>query len=344
MNTVRQTRRRFFQYLAAAPAGLWALAKSKDTTAAGPENLWSQRIHSSAPSKANVVIAKQASAGQSTAKIKTAEVVRLLNDSAAAFAGKPDAQSTWRSLFVPDDVVGIKVNSLAGDGLASHPVLVAAIVDGLASAGISRERIIVWDRQEHELEAAGFSMDSVNGARVLATDSRGIGYEEDIEFSGEIGSCFSRLLSRVCTAMINVPVLKDHDLSGVSLGMKNFYGAIHNPNKYHDNNCDPYIADLNAHPFITKKLRLVICDGLKGQYHGGPAYRPQWTWPAATLIVGNDPVAVDRIGLEIIERKRHEVGMPPLKEVGRAPSYIRTATERGLGVGNLKNISKETIS
>ena len=344
MNTARQTRRRFFQYLAAAPAGLWALAKSKDTTAAGLEKLGPQRIHSPAPSKAKIVIAKQASAGQSTAKIRNAEVIRLLNDSVAAFAGKPDAQSVWRSLFVPDDVIGIKVNSLAGDGLASHPVLVAAIVDGLASAGISRERIIVWDRQEHELEAAGFSRDSANGARVLATDSRGIGYEQDIEFSGEIGSCFSRLLSRVCTAIINVPVLKDHDLSGVSLGMKNFYGAIHNPNKYHDNNCDPYIADLNAHPFIAKKLRLVICDGLKGQYHGGPAYRSQWTWPAATLIVGNDPVAVDRIGLEIIERKRHEVGMPPLKEVGREPSYIRTASERGLGVSDLKNISRETIS
>jgi uncharacterized protein (DUF362 family) len=290
------------------------------------------------------VIAKRASAGESEAKIKSAEVIRLLNDSVAAFAGKPDAQSAWRSLFMPGDVVGIKVNSLAGAGLASHPALVAAIVDGLASAGISMDRIIVWDRQEHELEAAGFSRDSVNGAKVLATDSRGIGYEEGLEFSGEIGSCFSRILSRVCTAIINVPVLKDHDLSGVSLGMKNFYGAIHNPNKYHDNNCDPYIADLNTHPFITKKLRLVVCDGLKGQYHGGPAFRPQWTWPAATLIVGNDPVAVDRIGLELIERKRHEVGMPPLKEAGREPNYIRTASERGLGIGDLKNISRKTIS
>jgi len=344
MNTARQTRRRFLHYLAAAPAGLWTFAKSKDALAAGPEKSGPKRIHSSSPSKAKVVIAKRTSASESEVAIKNAEVIRLLNDSVAAFAGKPDAQSAWRSLFMPGDVVGIKVNSLAGDGLASHPVLVGAIADGLAGAGISRDRIIVWDRQEHELEAAGFSRDSVNGARVLATDSRGIGYEQGIEFSGDIGSCFSRILSRVCTAIINVPVLKDHDLSGVSLGMKNFYGAIHNPNKYHDNNCDPYIADLNAHPFIAKKLRLVVCDGLKGQYHGGPAFRPQWTWPAGTLIVGNDPVAVDRIGLELIERKRRKAGMPPLKEVGREPSYIRTASERGLGVGNLKNISKETIS
>jgi uncharacterized protein (DUF362 family) len=236
------------------------------------------------------------------------------------------------------------VNCLAGYGLSSHPELVAAIVDGLVSAGISREKIIVWDRAERELAAAGFKSASVNGARVVATDSRGVGYERDIEFSGEIGSCFSRILSQMCTAIINVPVLKDHDLSGVSLGMKNFYGAIHNPNKYHDNNCNPYIADLCAHPLVAKKLRLTICDGLKGQYHGGPAFRPQWSWPAATLVVGTDPVAADRIGWDIIKQKRQEMGMSPLKEGGRAPDYIETASRRGLGVSQIEKISRINVS
>jgi uncharacterized protein (DUF362 family) len=141
-----------------------------------------------------------------------------------------------------------------------------------------------------------------------------------------------------------VPVLKDHDLSGVSLGMKNFYGAIHNPNKYHDYNCDPYIADLNAHPLIAEKLRIVICDGLKGQYHGGPASRPQWAWPAGVLLVGGDPVAVDRVGLELIERKRKEAGMDSLKDAGREAKYIFTAAERGLGIGDMEKIERVDIS
>lgn len=273
-----------------------------------------------------------------------AQIAGLLNDSIVAATGKADAPAAWRSLFGPRDIVGIKVNCLAGRGLSSHPELVRVIVDGLVSAGIPEDSIVIWDRTERELAAAGFDLAGINGAKVLATDSPGIGYERGIEFSGEIGSCFSKILSRMCTAIINVPVLKDHDLSGVSLGMKNFYGAIHNPNKYHDNNCNPYIADLCAHPLIAKKLRLVICDGLKGQYHGGPAPRPQWSWPAATLILGTDPVAVDRIGLETIERKRREVGMPPLKDVGREPGYIETASERGLGVSDLGKISRVAIS
>lgn len=344
MKVLKQTRRRFLQYLTTVPAGMWALARGGSATAEPLENPAPAPALTTSPPEATVAVATNAAAVGRGDTVNGAEVARLLNAAVAAATGKADANSAWRSLFAPDDVVGIKVNCLAGRGLSTHPELVAAIVDALAEAGLSKNRIVVWDRLERELRAAGFVQSSVNGASVLATDSRGIGYENDIEFSGEVGSCFSKIISRMCTAIINVPVLKDHDLAGVSLGMKNFYGAIHNPNKYHDNNCDPYVADLCAHRFVAKKLRLVVCDALKGQYHGGPAPRSQWSWPAAAVLAGRDPVAVDRIGLEMIERKRKEGGMPPLKEVGREPKHIGTASRRGLGVGDIGRITKVAVS
>jgi len=334
-----QSRRRFLRALAAAPAALWATAKGRDARAAVADK-YARAVTKTASEARVAVAAAPADAGP----LKASEVARLLNDAVAEAGGKTDPRRVWAGLFGPGDVVGIKVNCLAGRGLSSHPKLVAAIVEALAGAGVVKKDIIVWDRAERELAAAGFTPSSVAGARVLATDSSGVGYEREIEFSGEVGSCFSRLLSRMCTAIINVPVMKDHDLSGVSLGMKNFYGAIHNPNKYHDNNCDPYIADLNAHPHIAGKLRLVVCDGLVGQYHGGPASRPQWAWPAATLVVGTDPVAVDRIGLDLIERKRKEMGMPSLKESGREAKHIKTASDRGLGVGDIAKITRVSVS
>jgi uncharacterized protein (DUF362 family) len=149
---------------------------------------------------------------------------------------------------------------------------------------------------------------------------------------GSIGSCFSKIASSLCTAIVNVPVLKDHDLAGVSIGMKNFFGIIHNPNKYHDSNCNPYVADLNSHPFIKDKLRLIVCDALKAQYHGGPAFKPQWTWDFRGMLIGTDPVALDRVGAQIIEKKRKEVNMSSLKDAGREPKYIQTAARLGLGV------------
>lgn len=344
MNAVKHSRRQFLRKLAVVPIGLLGVAGDTEMASAVLPGATAAMIPVLPSTKAKVVVATRDAAADRGEKLNKAEVTQLLNDAVVAATGRAEARDAWRDLFSPDDTVGIKVNCLAGHGLSSHPELVESIAHGLESAGVSSNNIIVWDRTGHELTAAGFKSGSVNGARVLATDSRGIGYESKIELSGEVGSCFSKILSRMCTAIINVPVLKDHDLSGVSLGMKNFYGAIHNPNKYHDNNCNPYIADLCAHPLIAKKLRLVVCDGLKGQYHGGPAFRPQWSWPAATLVVGTDPVAVDRIGAEIIEGERQKMGMKPLKDIGRGADYIGTAERRGLGIGTIENISRIIVS
>jgi hypothetical protein len=45
-----------------------------------------------------------------------------------------------------------------------------------------------------------------------------------------------------------------------AIALKNMYGVIHNPNKYHPNGCNPYIADLNMLPEIRTRMRLTICD------------------------------------------------------------------------------------
>ena len=253
MKMLKPTRRRFLRFLTAAPAGLWAFARGQTLVRAGSDGPRISPAFSPHPPDPRIVIAKRPDVGEKNGLVPVAGVARVLSDSITAATGKADPSSAWRSLFKPDDIVSIKVNCLAGRGLSSHPELVGAIVDGLASAGVSRDRVVIWDRSLRELVAAGFPRTGINGARVLATDLPQVGYERDIEFSGEVGSCFSRLLTRSCTAIINVPVLKDHDLSGVSIGMKNFYGAIHNPNKYHENLCDPFQADLYSLDVIGGK-------------------------------------------------------------------------------------------
>ncbi len=264
-------------------------------------------------------------------------VVRVIHRGMMALTGKKSASLAWASLFGPKDVVGIKVNCLSGKRMSTHPQLVNAIVQGLKLADVPDERIIIWDRTNRDLTMAGFGINvRRRGVKCLGTDV--VGYEEEPEIRGSIGSCFSRILSTYCTALINVPVLKDHDLAGVTLSLKNFYGAIHNPNKYHDNNCDPYIADLNTHPFIEGKLRLILCDGIEAQYNGGPGYKPRWRWNFSGLIMSLDPVAADSVGAKIIEKKRNEMGFPSLREAGRPPKYITTAARKGLGEGDLSKI------
>ncbi|MHC4308256.1 MAG: DUF362 domain-containing protein [Planctomycetota bacterium] len=229
---------------------------------------------------------------------------------------------------------GIKLNCLAGKRFSPHTEIVEAIINGIKSAGVRESNIIIFERFNRELENAGFNIRRRgNGFRCFGTDDLPSGgYDSKPLIIGSVGSCFSKIASSFCTAIVNVPILKDHDLAGVSIGMKNFFGIIHNPNKYHDRNCNPYVADLNSHPFIKDKLRLIVCDALKAQYHGGPAFKPQWAWDFRGMLIGTDPVALDRIGAQIIEKKRNEVNMPSLKEAGREPKYIQTAASLGLGV------------
>ncbi|MEW6357967.1 MAG: DUF362 domain-containing protein [Planctomycetota bacterium] len=254
----------------------------------------------------------------------------ILHESVKRATGESSPEAAWSSRFSKRDVVGIKVNSLAGAGLWSHVELVNAIIDGLRMAGVRDENILIWDRLSRELTGAGFTINrSRSGVQCFGTDGA---YEESPEVQGSVGSCFSMIVTRKCTALVNVPVLKDHDLAGVTLGLKNFFGAINNPNKYHDNNCDPYVADLNSVRHIRKKLRLTICDGLIAQCDGGPAHKPDRAWKYAGLLVSTDPVALDWVGAQVIDARRKETGLPPLAKVNRPPKHILTAAKAGLGI------------
>jgi len=267
---------------------------------------------------------------------------KLLDASMRRLTNAPDAPGAWRQLFKPKHRVGIKVNTL---GLSTQPTVVEAIVAGLRLAGVPAEDIIIWDRLDVELGEAGFKLNkSDTGVQCRGTDAdrtdRGRGYRQRIESSGQIGSWFSRIVAEQVDTLISVPVLKDHNLAGVSLGMKNFYGAIHNPNKYHDNNCDPYVVDVVSHRYIRPKWRLTVCDGTRAQYHAGPGVHPGFAWPFGGLIVSSDFVAADAVAADLLETQRKEKGLKSLSAENRPPRHIATAAARGLGVADLTKIER----
>ncbi len=262
----------------------------------------------------------------------TTDAEAVLTDAMAALTGKESLAEALRSIFSPGERVGIKLNCLAGRGLSPQPPLVHALIDGLADAGIAREKIIVFERSERELRDAGFPIRrNKAGPRFLGNDSPGMGYERTPLLHKSIGSYFCRILTREIDGLINFGVLKDHNLAGLSVGLKNLFGLIHNPNKYHDDNCNPFVAHTLEAPPVLARLRLTFCDGMVAQYHGGPALMKKFTWKPGIFLASRDPVAIDAVGGTIIEEKRKEEGLPSLAEDGRAPVYIETAAACGLG-------------
>ncbi len=276
--------------------------------------------------KSRVVIARDARLRGTGATVDSQRMLGLLDRAMQALFDRDKPIETWKKLVRPGETVGLKVNALGGRGFSSNLSLVEAICERLQDAGIKANDIVVWDRDSDELEHAGFHV-STGGNRVQCFGTDRVDYEQELVMHGSVGSRLSKILTQRCNVLINVPVLKDHDGAGVTIALKNMYGVIHNPNKYHPNGCNPYIADLNMLPGIRSRMRLTICDATTASYEGGPGYKPEYIWKNNALIVSQDPVALDYTGWQIIERKRAEKGLKTLEGDGRAPHYIATAAD-----------------
>jgi uncharacterized protein (DUF362 family) len=335
MNTMRNASRRDF--LKTALTGAMALS------AGGGTRLLAATEPGAALTKSKVAIARDALLRGTGSTVDASRMMSLLDRAMQAIFDRDRPIEAWKKLIYPGgpgESVGLKVNALGGRGISTNLQLVEAICERLQEAGIKASDIVVWDRDTDELERAGFHV-SMGGNSVQCYGTDRVDYEQDLVTHGSVGSRLSKILTQRSNLLINLPVLKDHDGAGVTIGMKNMYGVIHNPNKYHPNGCDPYIADLNMLPEIRSRMRLTVCDATTAMYEGGPAYKPEHSWKENTLLISQDPVALDYTGWQIIERKRAEKGLKTLQAGKRAPSYIATAADAAhrLGTDDPKKIA-----
>jgi hypothetical protein len=185
----------------------------------------------------------------------SAVVRRMVDDLVMAATGQPTVSSAWGSLVKPSDVVGIKVCANGAPLFSSHPAVVNAIAGGLATAGVPPQNIVVWDREERLLKAAGFRSKNA-GYRLMWSEGnydpkavitsavlgkliygdllftakspdtlrgefRAEPVEPDKKRARSIDnlsdeSHLSSVLTRVVTKVINVPVLSDNAYCGLS--------------------------------------------------------------------------------------------------------------------------------
>ncbi len=319
MNKMHTTGRRDFLKSAVSGAAFLGVVSGRELAV--------QAQQAAGPDKSRVVVARDAQLRGAGSTVEAGRMLALLDRAMQALCGRDHALEAWKMLVRPGESVGLKVNALGGRGISTNLQLVEAICERLQQAGIKAGDIVVWDRDTAELEHAGFHP-AEGGNRVQCFGTDRVDYEDELAAWGSVGSRLSKILTQRTNVLINLPVLKDHDGAGVTIGLKNMYGVIHNPNKYHPNGCDPYVADLNMLPEIRTRLRLTICDATTAMYEGGPAFKPEHSWRYNGLIVSQDPVALDFTGWQTIERKRAENGLKTLDAEQRAPRYIATAADR----------------
>ena len=272
------------------------------------------------------------SVGSADPSINQSVLNSMISQGMQVFTGVKSEAGDWKKLFKPSDVVGIKINGLFGKGASTRPELVASVIAGLKLAGVKEENIIVWDWKDRHLINCGFQINRNSpGVLCYGTENE---FEEQPTTVGSFTGRLSMILTRKITALINMPVLKDHGSTGITCAMKNHYGSHHNPGDHHGNNSDPFIAELNSIPAIRDKTRLIVCDILKPLANGGPGLKPEFIWEHRSILIGTDPVALDYTGWQIIESRRKEIGLPTLTAAGRPPKWIATAASMGLGTND----------
>lgn len=310
----KTTRREFLKQMAIASAALSVLpgvAEAAETAAKGS-------------GKSRVVVATNTAAFRQ-GTVNKAVLSRMLGNCVAKLTNASTGAAAWKKLFTPKDVVGIKVNCLFGPGVSTRPDVVQVVIDGLKMAGVSEDNIIVWDRSTSDLIKCGFIPNSGKGVKVFADDKN---WGPEIK-SGAFNGRISTVISDKVTAIINVPILKAHGITGVSSCLKNHYGSFDNPGSHHGNHCTPAMADFNALPMVKDKTRLVVVDALRPQHSGGPGLKTNDQFDYHSIFVATDPVAADYHGVGIIQAELAKSGKKPIDDSKLI--WLAAAQERGVG-------------
>lgn len=113
-------------------------------------------------------------------------------------------------------------------------------------------------------------------------------------------------MARECTALIALPALKAHWLTGLGTVLKLYIMYSGKPSSYHDENSTK-LGEIWQLDFLKGKTRLVIVDALRSLCDKGPQPDPRYLWNYGGIIASTDPVAAETVGLKIIQARRDEM-------------------------------------
>jgi hypothetical protein len=161
---------------------------------------------------------------------------------------------------------------------------------------------------------------------------------DDVTIEDEEKSCFANIVTKDITKLVNIAVLKHNEDSGVTWATKNIaLGVTTNKVRFHLDYCTRAIPDILAMPCIKDKMVL----------HIGEAAKISTVSVAGAQIASDnriffsrDPVAMDRIGLDILEKKRREQGLESVRSIS---THVAACAAKGLGTDDLSRIDLRAL-
>jgi hypothetical protein len=284
--------------------------------------------------RARVVIVHDAAATEAFSA-QPDKVIPMIGRGLTNLTGKATARESWLDLVSTQDTVGIRVYSAPGATSGTRRVVAEGVVRGLLEAGLPPKQIVVWDKRLADLRQAGFfELAGRYGVRIAGSAEAGYDdqtfYETallgqlvwgDLEFGkkGEgVGrkSFVSRLVSKEMTKIINLPPLLNHNLIGVS---GNLWGlamsSVDNTLRFETDldRLTEAVPEIFALPVLGDRVVLNVVDALICQYQGEEKQLLHYSTPLNQLWFSTDPVALDVLAIQELERQRAQAKVPGVK-------------------------------
>lgn len=235
------------------------------------------------------------------------------------------------------DTVVIKPNMawVWGPEMATNtnPWVVAALVEMCLEAGAGRVRVMdntISKDPSRSYEASGIARAAAQaGARVPYVD-RTRAEELVIPDASAVGKwlfCREFINADLCDVLINVPILKDHGTSRLSIGLKNAFGMVAGDR----GNLHPHIHQKipDLHRLIKVDLTVMDCYRVLRTHgpSGGTLEDVDNSRQGARRIVASrDPVAVDSYGAHLFGYAPDEIG------------FVKNAASAGLGTADWRSL------
>ncbi len=312
---------------------------------------------------------------EATEKVDVPTVKEMIARGMTTLTSDKDPRDSWRRFFDANDFVGIKINCSGAPGAMSMPDVVAEIASNLMTVGVKPANIVIHERGGGQIRLVKYEEFVPQGVRVESANTW-LGFDPGVyveaNFFGEddTRSFLLRMVTEQFTKIINVPNMKDHGASGVTGCLKNVaYGEYNNVARSHyksQTETLTFIGTLAATEPLRSRTVLNIMDGLRGVWHAGPfSTDRRYRFYPKQMKFGTDPVAIDRLLIDVIDNKRKQEGAisvwerdmkffspnladwqanPNVNRFIREPGHIEYASTLGLGVYDLAKIQHTELT
>ncbi len=269
--------------------------------------------------------------------MKARVVVADISDIRESLLRVFDAFGGVEEFVKPDSKVFIKYNGVHfGKEMYTDPVVIGEMVS--IAKDVTRDRVYVMENSTQgnftRLVAA------VSGIANITEQKGGqnLYLDEEKPVMVEMGeertsTKFPKILydnlilKKRNNVLINIPKLKTHLMTTVTLGIKCFQGLLYDSDKLVNHNYKLHQKLVDNVKFIQPDFTIIEgINALKFGHFPPQALLPECVVPTNIFIGSDDVVACDTVGAKILGYDIDEV------------EHIKLAAEQGLGVGDLKNI------